>query len=193
MANGRALPRRHLLGIDEGPFDKFSGAREVVLVAVMMEGPDLVEAVATERFPVDGEDATRFLARWIGRLRCRPALQGVLLGGVTFAGLGVVDVPALSAALSLPVLNVNRRRPGNDAVRKALETAGLGHRFGAVERAPEPREAAPGLWVGAAGLDPEQACAWVRAACGKSQIPEPLRLAHLIAAALATGESRGRP
>jgi endonuclease V-like protein UPF0215 family len=193
MANGRTLSRRHLIGVDEGPFDKFGGPREVTLVAVMMEGPDLVEAVATERFPVDGEEATQFLARWLGALRCRPALQGVLLGGVTLAGLGVVDLPALSAALSLPVLNVNRRRPGNDAVRKALETAGFAHRFGAVERAPEPREAAPGLWVGAAGLDPEEACAWVRAACGKAQIPEPLRLAHLIAAALATGESRGRP
>ena len=184
-------PRLHLIGIDDGPFEKFVDA-EVPLVAVMMEGPDLVEAVATRRFPVDGEDATSVLARWIGGLRCRPALQGVLVGGVTLAGLGVVDLPALSVALELPVLNVNRRRPGNDALRQALAAAGLAHRFALVERAPEPVEAAPGLWVGAAGLDPETACAWVRSACAKAQIPEPLRLAHVIATAIASGESRGR-
>jgi endonuclease V-like protein UPF0215 family len=184
--------RRHLLGIDEGPFEKF-GSTEVAVVAVMMEGCDLVEAIATQRFPVDGEGATEFLARWIGGLRCRPALQGVLLGGVTFAGLGVVDVPALAESLELPVLNVNRRRPRNDAIRQALETARLTHRFPAVERAPEAVEAAPGLWVGAAGLDADTACSWARDACAKSQLPEPLRLAHLIAAALENGESRGRP
>jgi endonuclease V-like protein UPF0215 family len=184
--------RRHLIGIDEGPFEKFSSP-DVAVVAVMMEGSDLVEAVATRRFPVDGEGATEFLARWIGSLRCQPALQGVLLGGITFAGLGVVDVPALADALGLPVLNVNRRRRSNDAIRQALETAHLTHRFPAVEHAPEPIEAAPGLWVGAAGIDPDTACAWARDACAKSQIPEPLRLAHLIAAALESGESRGRP
>jgi len=191
MASSRRA-RRHLLGIDEGPFDKLVG-EEVTLVAVMMEGADLVEAVATQRFPVDGEDATEFLGRWVGGLRCRPALQGVLLGGVTLAGLGVVDVPALADALELPVLNVNRRRPSNEAVQVALETAGLSHRFPTVERAPEPCEAAPGLWVSAAGLDPEDACAWAREACNKSNLPEPLRLAHLIATALETNESRGRP
>jgi len=185
-------PRRHLLGIDDGPFEKFDDA-DVPVVAVMMEGADLVEAVATQRFPVDGAAATEFLARWIGGLRCRPALQGVLLGGVTLAGLGVVDVPELATALELPVLNVNRKRPGNDALREALAKAGLSERFAAVVRAPEPVEAAPGLWVGAAGLDAQEACAWARAACGKSNLPEPLRLAHLIATALGNGESHGRP
>ena len=116
-------PRRHLIGIDDGPFEKFAGG-DVPLVAVMMEGADLVEAVAMARFPVDGEAATEFLADWIGGLRCRPALQGVLLGGVTLAGLGVVDLPALATALELPVLNVNRRRPTNEALSRALETAG---------------------------------------------------------------------
>jgi len=186
-----AAARRHLLGIDDGPFEKWKSEAAPV-VAVMMEGADLVETVAVSAFPVDGDDATGFLAGWVASLRCRPAVQGVVLGGVTLAGLGVVDLPALSARLGLPVLSVNRRRQGDAELRRALETAGLGERCAAVARAPEAREAETGLWVAAAGLEAEEACAWALAARRKANLPEPLRLAHLIAAAVAAGESRGR-
>ena len=46
-----------------------------------MEGADRIESVAMGEFPVDGEDAAGYLAGWIGGLRTRPALQGVILGG----------------------------------------------------------------------------------------------------------------
>ncbi len=184
--------RRHLLGIDDGPFDKFESPATPV-VGVMMEGHDLVEAVAVTEFPVDGDDATPFLADWVRGLRFHSALQGVVLGGVTIAGLGVVDLPRLASALDVPVLNVSRKEPTNDALRQALATAGLAHRFEIVERAPRHVAVEPGLWVAAAGLEPDAAVEWVLAARHKSQLPEPLRLAHLIAAAVARGESRGRP
>jgi endonuclease V-like protein UPF0215 family len=50
-----------------------------------------------------------------------------------------------------------------------------------------------GLWVSAAGIPAETAAALVLGSRHKSQLPEPLRLAHLIAAALASGASRGSP
>jgi hypothetical protein len=46
--------RPHVLGIDDGPFDKRQ-ARLVPLVAVLMEGNDLVEGVALGEFPVDSD------------------------------------------------------------------------------------------------------------------------------------------
>lgn len=186
-------PRRpHLLGVDDGPFEK-SASDRTPIVGVMMEGPDLVEAIAVTAFPVDGEGVTAFLGDWIGSLRCRPALQGVLLGGITLAGLSVVDAAALSARLGLPVLIANRREPRDDALRHALAAAGLAHRCAILERAPRALPAAAGLFVAQAGADDELARQLVLAARGKSGLPEPLRVAHLIARALATGESRGRP
>ena len=77
--------RPHVLGIDDGPFSK--GQREPVpIVGVMMEGADLVEAIAVTEFPVDGADATNFLAQWIEGLRLRPTLQGD--GAVSREGRG---------------------------------------------------------------------------------------------------------
>ena len=74
--------RPHVLGIDDGPFVKHV-SETALIVGVMMEGADLVEAVALGEFPVDGEEVTAFLGSWIDGLRFRPALQCVLLGGIT--------------------------------------------------------------------------------------------------------------
>jgi endonuclease V-like protein UPF0215 family len=48
------------------------------------------------------------------------------------------------------------------------------------------------LWVQRAGLSLEEARALVLATTLHGNIPEPLRLAHLIAGGIVTGKSRGR-
>ena len=158
----------------------------------MMEGADLVEATAITSFPVDGPDATDFLARWIGELRARPTLDAVVLGGITMAGLGVVDLTELAETLALPVLSVTRRDPREHRLQHALQSAGLEDRIALVDRAPDAVQARPGLYVAHAGIERRAALDLVRASARKSHFPEPLRVAHLIAAAIARGESRGR-
>jgi endonuclease V-like protein UPF0215 family len=184
--------RPHVLGVDDGPFDKgVSGS--VPLVGVTMEGPDLVEAVSVAQFPVDGENVTDFLADWIEPLRVKPALQGILFSGITIAGLAVIDVDALSIQLGLPVVIVNRRKPSDQPLAEALESAGLGHRRTILERAPTAQSVNGRIYAASAGGSREVCADLVRATLGKSDLPEPLRLAHIIARAIVTGESRGRP
>jgi len=183
--------RPHILGIDDGPVEKGSRC-EVRVVGVMMEGADLVEGVALTSFPVDGPDATPFLAGWVAGLRFRPALQGIVLGGITIAGLGVVDIELLSERLGLPVLVVNRRDPVNHRLNDALNAAGLTDRCDIVERTPAAFAVEEGLFLSHAGTERADAVSLVRATLRKSSLPEPLRLAHLIARAIVTGESRGR-
>ena len=181
------------MGIDDGPFDKHT-SRTTPIVGVMMEGADLVEAVAISEFPVDGEGVTDFLASWIEGLRFRPALQGVLFGGITIAGLAVVEIDVLATRLGVPVLAVNRRDPTDHRLGKALEAAGLEARLALVERSPRsfPLAGTP-LHAAQAGSSREDAERLVAATRRKSELPEPLRLAHLIARALVTKESRRRP
>jgi endonuclease V-like protein UPF0215 family len=184
--------RPHLLGIDDGPFDKRSD-RRVPIVGVMMEGADLVEAVAVSDFELDGEDVSGFLAGWIDGLRFRPALHGVVLGGVTIAGLAVVEPALLAERLGLPVMVVNRQQPQDDPLLQALEAAGLPERTAAIERMPAAWRLGENLYVAHAGAERADVERMLAATLRKSQLPEPLRLAHLIAAAIARGESRGRP
>jgi endonuclease V-like protein UPF0215 family len=180
-----------VLGIDDGPFEKFVPGAEAPLVGVMMEGPDVVEAVALTRFPVDGDGVTEFLGAWIESLRFRPALQAVVFGGITLAGLALLDPEALARRLGVPVLVVNRRPPRDEALREALCAAGLEARIAQIERAPEAFPVGE-LHASVSGATPQEAALLLGRTRGKSALPEPLRVAHLIARALATGQSRGR-
>jgi endonuclease V-like protein UPF0215 family len=188
-----APARPHLLGIDDGPFEKFRSGESTPLVGVTMEGADLVESVAITRFPIDGAEVSDFLADWIAELRVRPGLQGVIFGGITIAGLSVLDPLALAERLELPVLVVNRREPSNERLREALERAGFAERIPLLDRAPEPFPVGERLHAAVAGADAERARGLLRGSVRKSDLPEPLRLAHLIARAIVMGESRGRP
>lgn len=184
-------PRPHVLGIDDGPFEKFAPGAEAPLVGVMMEGADQVEAVALTRFPVDGDGVTAFLADWIEALRFRPALQAVVFGGITLAGLALLDPEALALRLAVPVLVLNRRAPRDAGLRRALRAAGLEARVAQLERAPAAFPLGP-LHVSVSGASREEAALLLERTRRKSPLPEPLRVAHLIARAIATGQSRGR-
>jgi endonuclease V-like protein UPF0215 family len=184
--------RPHVLGIDDGPFDKNADDR-VPVVGVMMEGADLVEAVAIIDFPLDGDGAAEFLAQWVAGLRFASALHAVVLGGITIAGLGVVDIARLARRLQLPVLVVNRQPPEDEPLAHALRSAGLDERVRIIEETPRAWRLSEGLFVAHTGASREEAEHILRATRNKSLLPEPLRLAHLIGAAVARGQSRGRP
>ncbi len=183
--------RPHLIGVDDAPFDK-GQTGPVPIVGVIMEGADRIESVAIGGFPVDGEDVTGYLARWIGGLRTRPALQGVILGGVTVAGLAVVDVADLAGRLGLPVLVVTRRNPVGSDLAEALRSAGLDHRLALLQRVPRAFGVGEGLYLAHAGTSRAEAERLVLSCLAKSRLPEPLRVAHLIGQAIVLRESRGR-
>lgn len=183
--------RPHLLGIDDAPFRK-EQPEDVPIVGVMMEGATLVEGVAVGAFPVDGAGATAYLAEWIGAQRWHEALQGVVLGGITIAGLGLVDLQTLSDALDRPVMAATRHDTTTDDLATALRAAGLEARLPLLERTPPAHRVEDGLFVACAGASSAKAARLVRAALGKARLPEPLRVAHLIGAALVQGTSRGR-
>jgi endonuclease V-like protein UPF0215 family len=157
-----------------------------------MESADRIESVAMGEFPVDGEDVTGYLAGWIGGLRTRPALQGVILGGITVAGLAVVDVADLAERLGLPVLVVTRRNPVGSDLAEALRSAGLEHRLPLLDRVPRAFGVGEGLYLAHAGTSRAEAERLVLSCLAKSRLPEPLRIAHLIGQAIVLRESRGR-
>jgi len=183
--------RPHILGVDDAPFDKRQTG-PVPIVGVAMEGHDVIESIALGEFPVDGDGATEYLATWIAGLRARPMLQAVILGGITIAGLGIVDVTALAERLGLPVLVVTRHNPARSELASALRAAGLLDRLTLLERIPHAYGIGEGLYLAHAGVPRVEAERLLSATLGKARLPEPLRVAHLIGQAIVLRESRGR-
>jgi len=152
-----------------------------------------LEGVLTGRVQRDGSDATDELVRLVGDSKFAAHLQLVLLQGIALAGFNVIDVPRLAAALGLPVLVVARRAPRREAMRAALlaHIADGARKWASIE-ALGPMEPLSGVYVQRCGLSRDEALGVLRETAIHGAIPEPLRTAHLIAGALATGESRGR-
>ncbi len=119
------------------------------------------------------------------RQRCNPRC-------ITLAGLAVVDVGELADRLALPVLVVTRRNPVGSDLADALRSAGLEHRLALLERVPRAFGVGEGLYLAHAETSWAEAERLVHSCLAKSRLPEPLRMAHLIAQAVVLGKSRGR-
>lgn len=183
--------RPHVLGIDDAPFDK-SQEQDVPIVGVIMENATVVEGVAVTSFPVDGEDATGFIGNWILELKWAPMLNAVVLGGITIAGLGLIDLIVLAERLQIPVAAVTRRDTANSDLDQAFRAAGLSNRLDILHRSPSARAIADNLYAASAGAEPDIIDEIILATLNKARMPEPLRVAHLIGAALVAGASHGK-
>ena len=104
----------------------------------------------------------------------------------------MVDLPAIHAGTGLPTVAVMRRRPDLTAFRHAMShVSEPEERWRCVEAA-GPIHELRGFVFQVAGAEPEIAALALKHLTDRGQIPEPLRLAHLIGSALGLGESRGR-
>jgi endonuclease V-like protein UPF0215 family len=164
----------------------------VLVVAVAFAGLRL-EGVLSTHVRRDGADATRALTERIGGSRFAAHTRLVMFQGIALAGFNVIDIHALHEALGIPVLVVARRPPRLAAIRAALldHVPGGARKWALVEKA-GPMEATAGVMVQRAGLTLPEATAAIEGLAVNGRIPEPLRVAHLVAGGVTTGQSRGR-
>lgn len=183
-------PRSRIVGVDDAPFGPKKGAR-VLLVGVLMSGPR-VDGVMTTHVVRDGVRATDAIEKMLSTGRLANQAQAVLLDGVAVGGFNVIDVPALSASLAVPVLAVMRRRPNLEAIRLALAKTRHGdERWRQMQRA-GPIHEADGMFFQIAGATPELGRRILELSSPDGRYPETLRLAHLIGGGVKMGASRGR-
>jgi endonuclease V-like protein UPF0215 family len=179
----------HAIGIDDGPFVKHVDA-SVMIVGAVSSGPSQVEGFLTARLPVDGDQPTAHLADWIRASRFAPLIRVIFLRGITIAGLSVIDLPDLAARTRLPVIAASKTLPEESTLGRALDAAGFADRKIIVARA-GPAFRWRHLVIEAAGIAADEARHFLDLFAGKSDFPEPVRLAHLVARAVVDGESKG--
>ncbi len=179
------------IGIDDAPFDRRHRGDVPIVGAVFTR--TRFDGMVTAKVRRDGRNATARIARMLEDSPFFAHAQAVLLQGIALAGFNVVDIHALHAALGRPILVVARRRPDMKAIRRALldHVPGGRRKLALIERA-GPMEALAGVWVQRAGLSLARARGCLDDLAVHGRLPEPLRVAHLLAGGLAQGVSRGR-
>lgn len=205
----------NVIGFDDGPFAP-EHRGDVLLVGVVCSATR-VDGIVSGRIRRDGADSTRRMVELVRASQFGTHVQCVMLQGIAVGGFNVVDIHGLSKALAVPVLVVVRRPPDMAAVRRALfsdvprgrpRVPGAARKWKLIEQAGALEELGPSrrslkrssgiatttprLWIQRVGLSIEEARRVVTATTLHGNIPEPLRIAHLIAGGLTTGRSRGR-
>lgn len=181
----------HVVGFDDAPFAPDHRGDVLVVGAVYTQLR--LEGVLSGKVRRDGANATRVLSRLIEGSRFGPHIQAVLLQGIAFGGFNVIDLHALHTSLGRPVIAVARKPPDMDAIRRALleHVPGGARKWALIERL-GPVERAAAVFVQRAGISLEAAASLIARLAVNSNLPEPLRTAHLIAGGIAAGESRHR-
>jgi len=172
------------LGFDDGfGFDK------AYLVGCVTAGT-YVEGFMVGEIEIDGFDVTDRIIELVRKSKFGIQLKCIFLDGITFAGFNVADVVRINEETGVPVVVVMRRMPDMERIRRALRNLeGFEERIRRIERAGEVRRV-EGLFVQIVGCGEEEAKTFIRASKLKGKIPEPLRIAHLVASALVHGESK---
>jgi endonuclease V-like protein UPF0215 family len=113
-----------------------------------------------------------------------------MLDGITFAGFNVVDIRRLNAETRLPVIAVTRDRPNFDDIHSALKNLPESEkRWEALLNAGQIFEVntkikTKKVYIEISGISEDDARKIVKLTSTRSSVPEPLRVAHLIASGL---------
>jgi len=184
-------PEIRVLGIDDGVFTPHSNEL-VDVVGVVFRGGYWLDGFMHTRVQVDGMDATEKLAEMITHSHHFPQLRVVILNGVTLAGFNIVDIKELHEKIRLPIIAVTRDKPNSEDIKKALQNLPeTKKRWKVIEKAGKmirvrTREGEEPIYVHVAGVSEETAKRILKNTSTRSNIPEALRVAHIIASGLGT-------
>lgn len=176
-----------MLGIDDGKFTPHTEG-SVIVVGVVFRGGCSIDGVMHTNIAIDGLDATKQFASMINASPHRRQLRLVMLNGITFAGFNIVDIKKLNVATKLPVMALTQERPDLDAIYKALTNLpNIDERWKMILEAGEIHEVINNrakIYIELAGISLSDAQKIIAITSTRSSLPEPLRVAHLIASGI---------
>ena len=185
-----------ILGFDDSPFKRTD--KKVAVIGVIYRGGSFLDVVLKTEVTVDGLDATQKLTKLINSSRHKPQLKVLMFDGITVGGFNIIDIEKMYKQTGLPVIIVNRKHPNLDSVQEALKNnfKDFNERWNMILNAGKIKvcnlENGKKVYYQTIGMEDEEAEEIIRLSSTHSDIPEPLRVAHLIATAIIKGESSGR-
>ncbi|MCX8179696.1 MAG: DUF99 family protein [Candidatus Aenigmarchaeota archaeon] len=184
-----------VLGIDDGPFKK--GDSQTILVGIITRGGKDFDGMLMTEIDVDGLNATENIIKVVKNSKYFKELRVLMFKGVTIGGFNIIDVERLYQELKLPIIIVSRKRPNFKKILSALKNLkDWKTRWKLIKNAGKVYKLEiknnKNIYFQFKGVEIEKAKEVILLTTTKSLLPEPIRLAHMIASAIVKGESGGR-
>lgn len=185
-----AQKKLRVAGFDDAPFENVQGSE--VHVAGMVCQNTRFEGMLWLRVTKDGEEATQAIRDAVASSKFAAQLHLLLFDGIAVGGFNMIDIAYLSEYFQLPCIAVMRRQPDLPAVRQVLQKlTNANERMAILERAGDIHDLG-GFVFQVQGCAPDVAARALGQLTDVGLVPEALRLAHLVGAAIKTGESGKR-
>jgi uncharacterized protein len=183
-----------LLGIDDSPFrftDKYG-----MVIGVVMRGGEYLENVLRRHIIIDGKDSTFVCKDIIKKTKQNKQLKAVLLDGVAFGGFNVINIKDIYDETNIPVITVTRDKPDFEKIKIALKKNFTDWRdrwnIMSEGKLHEVKTNHNPIYVKCMGIEIKRAKEIIKLSTIRGVIPEPIRIAHLIASGVTRGESYGK-
>lgn len=183
-----------VLGIDDGPFS--FDQEKVVVIGVVMRGSGYIEGILKGEVEVDGDDSTKVLVDMINGSRYHDQVKATMLDGIALGGFNIVDIRELYRRTKIPVITITRDLPDLDKMKETLQRKfeNWEEKWRVIEENHllKFETSHSPIYVALAGIQENDAREIIRISTIRGVIPEPLRVAHLIASGIVKGESHGK-
>ena len=177
------------IGIDDGPFEKGKDAFST-MVGVLMRADFLIESVSMERISVDGTDSTDRIIKMVeNNFKGNAAV--IMTYGVTFGGFNVADLFKVNLETGIPVISITRKKPDMGSIVSAIVNTQqdvdykleIMNSYHIQELTLENRSS---IFINPIGIDVKSSSSIIRKLTRTGNIPEPIRIANIVASALKT-------
>ena len=175
------------IGFDDAPFVRHQKAK-VNLSGIICSNTRF-EGMVWGAVEADGIDATEVICQLLIGKKFLPQLHIVLLDGIGFGGFNLVDLPQLAQNLQLPCVVLMRRPPHLHKVKQAMSRLPNYQQRLLTLRKAGHIYAYPPFFFQVCGEQPEIIAKALSQLTDRGKVPEALRLAHSIGAAIINGES----
>ncbi|KAA0002712.1 MAG: DUF99 family protein [Thermoplasmata archaeon] len=182
-----------ILGIDDMPFsfeDEY-----VDIVGVIMRGNSYIEGIIKATIEVDGTNATPVLISLIKNTKHKGQLKVIMIDGIALGGFNVVDGEKIYEETKIPILTITRNKPHSKKIKEALQKhfKDWEERWNIINKGKtEELHGEFPLYIKRFGITLREAKEVIKISTIRGAVPEPLRIAHLIATGIKTGESYGK-
>jgi len=181
-----------ILGIDDAPFNKFKDkGKNLLVVATLYRGANYMDGLLSTKIKVDGSNSTSQLIKMINKCKFKPQIRIIMLDGIALGGFNIVNIEKLHKKTKIPVIVVIRKMPDFKKIENALKKLKKAGKYKLIQKAGKPVKT-NGIYIQFRGLTFEKAKQVIKMSCPHSLIPEPIRVAHIIASGIKEGQSRGR-
>ena len=179
-----------ILALEDSPIKRNKPDSKCLLVGVVAR-PDIIEGVLSFNVTVDGDDSTQIIINKVKGSRFYDQIRLIAINGNTVAGMNVVDIGEVSKKLKMPLVAITRKRPHPGKLKLSIKKAcpkNYKTKAAILERTAKNASVARigGYYVQFAGAKRVELRKHV------SSCADLLRLAHIIASGISSGESRGR-